>query len=37
LPCYRCSTRLQRVKVAGRGTVFCPHCQPAAAHTKLPE
>ncbi|MGI6145058.1 MAG: bifunctional DNA-formamidopyrimidine glycosylase/DNA-(apurinic or apyrimidinic site) lyase [Clostridia bacterium] len=25
--CNRCGTRLQRIVVAGRGTVFCPHCQ----------
>jgi formamidopyrimidine-DNA glycosylase len=26
-PCSRCSTPLRGVKVGGRGTVFCPHCQ----------
>lgn len=26
-PCARCGTQLQRIVVAGRGTVFCPHCQ----------
>ena len=25
--CNRCGIRLQRIVVAGRGTVFCPHCQ----------
>jgi formamidopyrimidine-DNA glycosylase len=25
--CPRCFTRLKGVKVSGRGTVFCPHCQ----------
>jgi formamidopyrimidine-DNA glycosylase len=25
--CYRCGTRLERIVVAGRGTVFCPCCQ----------
>jgi len=26
-PCLRCGTTLQRIKAAGRGTVFCPRCQ----------
>lgn len=25
--CYRCGTRLERIVVGGRGTVFCPQCQ----------
>lgn len=25
--CNRCGTCLERIIVAGRGTVFCPHCQ----------
>jgi formamidopyrimidine-DNA glycosylase len=28
LPCVRCGTAIRRTKVAGRGTHFCPHCQP---------
>jgi formamidopyrimidine-DNA glycosylase len=28
LPCVRCGTAIERTKVAGRGTHFCPHCQP---------
>jgi formamidopyrimidine-DNA glycosylase len=28
-PCERCGTPLERILVAGRGTTFCPHCQPA--------
>jgi formamidopyrimidine-DNA glycosylase len=28
-PCLVCGTPIQRVKVAGRGTHFCPKCQPA--------
>ncbi|MFZ9738481.1 MAG: DNA-formamidopyrimidine glycosylase [Prochlorotrichaceae cyanobacterium] len=28
-PCRRCSTPIQRIKLAGRSTHFCPHCQPA--------
>lgn len=27
--CPRCGTRLGRSRVAGRGTVWCPRCQPA--------
>lgn len=26
-PCRRCRGRLQRIRVAGRSTHFCPHCQ----------
>jgi formamidopyrimidine-DNA glycosylase len=26
--CKRCGSKLQRIKVCGRGTVFCSHCQP---------
>jgi len=25
--CNKCGIRLQRIVIAGRGTVFCPHCQ----------
>jgi formamidopyrimidine-DNA glycosylase len=27
LPCHRCGTLIERIKVAQRGTHFCPHCQ----------
>ena len=27
-PCPRCGAPLQKTTVAGRGTVFCPACQP---------
>jgi len=27
-PCQRCGTLLERAVVGGRGTSFCPHCQP---------
>ena len=27
-PCPRCQTKIQKIKVAGRGTHICPHCQP---------
>ncbi|TYC50630.1 DNA-formamidopyrimidine glycosylase [Weissella muntiaci] len=26
-PCLRCGTPLEKIKVAQRGTTFCPHCQ----------
>lgn len=26
-PCARCATLIEKIKVAGRGTHFCPHCQ----------
>jgi Formamidopyrimidine-DNA glycosylase len=26
-PCGVCGRPLEKVRVAGRGTVFCPHCQ----------
>lgn len=28
-PCRRCGTEIIKIKVAGRGTHLCPHCQPA--------
>ncbi|HWQ27457.1 MAG TPA: bifunctional DNA-formamidopyrimidine glycosylase/DNA-(apurinic or apyrimidinic site) lyase [Dehalococcoidia bacterium] len=28
-PCFVCGTPIERVKLAGRGTHFCPNCQPA--------
>ncbi len=27
LPCPRCGTTIEKIRVAGRGTHFCPHCQ----------
>jgi len=27
-PCHRCTTPIERIKVAGRSTHFCPSCQP---------
>lgn len=27
LPCVQCGTPLERTRVAGRGTVYCPRCQ----------
>ena len=29
-PCDRCGTPLEKIRVAGRGTWFCPRCQPPA-------
>lgn len=28
-PCYTCGAAMRRIKVGGRGSVFCPKCQPA--------
>lgn len=28
MPCPRCGTPIERIVVGGRGTHFCPHCQP---------
>ena len=28
-PCAVCSTPIAKIRVAGRGTHYCPHCQPA--------
>jgi formamidopyrimidine-DNA glycosylase len=30
-PCPRCGTKIVKIKVGGRGTHFCPHCQVAPA------
>lgn len=27
-PCLKCGAEIQKTRVAGRGTHFCPHCQP---------
>ncbi len=29
-PCERCGTPIEKTRVAGRGTWYCPHCQPRA-------
>ncbi|WP_307784837.1 zinc finger domain-containing protein, partial [Lactobacillus helveticus] len=26
-PCPVCGTKFEKIKVNGRGTTFCPHCQ----------
>ncbi|ARN90329.1 DNA-formamidopyrimidine glycosylase [Levilactobacillus brevis] len=33
-PCERCGTELVKIKVAQRGTHFCPHCQPLPSEAK---
>ena len=37
-PCPVCGTRIERIRVAGRGTNYCPHCQrrttPSTSHTR---
>lgn len=30
-PCLRCGTEMRPLRVAGRGTTWCPRCQPATA------
>jgi formamidopyrimidine-DNA glycosylase len=30
-PCERCGTPIEKIRVAGRGTWYCPHCQPPPA------
>jgi len=31
-PCPRCRTTIVKTRVVGRGTWFCPHCQPRGPH-----
>jgi formamidopyrimidine-DNA glycosylase len=33
-PCRRCATLIECVRLAGRSTHFCPHCQPRNAATR---
>jgi formamidopyrimidine-DNA glycosylase len=33
-PCVRCETPLTRIRLGGRGTVFCAVCQPPSENTK---
>ena len=33
-PCLNCGTKIKYQKLAGRGTFFCPKCQPAVVHQK---
>lgn len=34
-PCVVCGTSIHKIRVAGRGTHFCPQCQPASIHSVL--
>jgi formamidopyrimidine-DNA glycosylase len=34
--CFRCSTIIRRIIVAGRSTHFCPQCQPAPPKPRKP-
>lgn len=34
LPCRRCSQPIQRIRLAGRSTFFCPNCQPRSSHNR---
>ncbi len=38
-PCERCGTPIDKIRVAGRGTWYCPHCQrtPRLANSRLAE
>jgi formamidopyrimidine-DNA glycosylase len=33
-PCYTCSTPIERIKVSGRSTHFCPRCQRSIKHSR---
>ncbi len=33
-PCLRCSKTIVKIRLSGRGTHFCPHCQPLPAESK---
>lgn len=32
LPCPKCGTMIKKIRVAGRGTHFCPQCQKESSH-----
>jgi formamidopyrimidine-DNA glycosylase len=34
--CPRCGTALRRLRIGGRTTIWCPHCQPAASALSAP-
>lgn len=36
-PCLSCTQPLTRIKLGGRGTVFCAHCQPIGSEETIPE
>jgi formamidopyrimidine-DNA glycosylase len=35
LPCHRCGSPLGWFKLSGRGTSYCPRCQPLAGHSPV--
>jgi formamidopyrimidine-DNA glycosylase len=35
-PCPRCGTPIEKIRVAGRGTWYCPRCQPPRPATAAP-
>jgi formamidopyrimidine-DNA glycosylase len=35
-PCSRCGTKIQKIRVGGRATYFCPHCQRAPKEPEVP-
>ena len=35
-PCPRCGTPVERIVVGGRGTWYCPHCQPSPGAVRPP-
>jgi len=32
-PCFRCGQPIRKIRVGGRGTHFCPECQPEEVHS----
>lgn len=36
LPCLRCGTTMRGARIAGRGTSWCPQCQPARSPRRRP-
>lgn len=36
-PCIRCGEIIQKTRVAGRGTHYCPKCQKLEEGSRLPE
>jgi formamidopyrimidine-DNA glycosylase len=31
LPCFRCGTAIEKIRIAGRSSHFCPRCQKSHA------
>ena len=36
LPCRKCGELIERIRIAGRSSHYCPHCQPKPNGVKLP-